>query len=658
MKRIGTKLTATIVLLLLVTCASLGVFAYINTSESAINQVEKSLAEKSKDTAHYMEERFKRSFVELESLAANQIVQSMDEKKQKVFLTEQLKKKEDYLTFAVITADGTSHYLDGTTADLSDRDYVVEAFAGKSAMSDVIVSRVTGEPVMMIATPIDTKTGEKALLLARIDGYYLSNIVNEITFGKTGYAFMLNEEGTILGHKNEDYVKNQLNYITSSKEEGKYKEEAKVFRTILDSGEGVFKDETRLMGYHTLDNGWVIAVVANESEMLSSLDGLQRDFIFSSIFMAILGIIIAFFLSLSISKPITELVEISEHLAKGDFTNTTSNKYQKRRDELGQLSRALMRMSDSMKTMISNVHNSANSVSDSSSRLMQHAADVNQMTYDISRSIQEVDRSAESQMAMAEEGAQSMEQISSGIHNVAEIAATVAAHSEFITEKVNDGHIAVQKSVEQMIIIQQGTEKETKIIHELQKESAEIGQISQMIADISAQTNLLALNASIEAARAGEAGKGFAVVATEVRKLSEQTAHSASQINRLIQSVQTYTSEAVIAAEQGEEGVVNGLEVIDKLGDRFQDIVKAVEEISNQIEEMTAVSEEMSSNTEEVSASMEEMSATAGASAEYVHEVTAATDNQKRTVEDMNDFTKHLSEMAQELRKSVNQFKL
>ena len=170
-KSIGAKLVASIVTLLIVTCVALGILSFSTSSSALEEQVETNLVWKAEDISRYMEEVFKRLFADVESIANQAVVQEMDLEQQFTYLNEQLSERTDYLAFGIIDENGISYYSDGTTADLSDRDYVINAFNGETTMSDILISRVTNEPVLMIATPIDTTTGEKALLLARMDGY-------------------------------------------------------------------------------------------------------------------------------------------------------------------------------------------------------------------------------------------------------------------------------------------------------------------------------------------------------------------------------------------------------------------------------------------------------------------------------------------------------
>lgn len=662
MRTIGSKLILSIVLLVIGGSVLLGFFTYLNSSKALLTQAEMTLNEKSMDTAHYIDERFKRSFVELEALAESQEVRSMNSEIQNAYLADQLENNADYLTFAIITSDGISHYMDGTTADLSDRQYVIDAFNGQTTLSSSIISRVTGEPVFMMASPIKTENEEPALLLARIDGYYLSSIVEEIGYGESGYAFILDETGKIIGHPERSLVKGEVSFFDEMEAEKEQSAEIEDLREILTSEEGVlqykYEGTERYLGYHTLENGWKMAIVSFKDEMLSSMYGLKKDFFIVAVVIIIFGILVAYFMARSISRPIQAVKTIGEQLAEGSFDYKIPERYLKRSDEIGSLSHTLVRMTDNMRDMIEQVRSGAENLTDSSQRLDRKSEEVTKMSNEISSAIEQVEHGSEMQVQMSEDSARAMEEMSTGIQNVAEIAANIAGNSDYITERVSEGHVAVQTSVQQMNNIQATTTQSTTVIRQLANEAHEIGQISKMITDISEQTNLLALNASIEAARAGDAGKGFAVVASEVRKLSDQTAESASQINRLIDSVQSHTNEAVKAAEQGDDNVMKGLDVINQLGERFEEIVKSIAQISNDIGEMSAVSEEMSASSEEVSAAMEEMAATARDASDYIGEVMTAADRQLVTVKEMDEYTDRLLSLAGELRSSINKFSI
>lgn len=658
-KGIGGKLIIAIIALVLVTCGTLGIFTWINSTNAVGEQVRSNLESRAKDVSTYIEKHFELTLVEVEAIAEQAAVQSMDFEEQKKYLTSRLKDNENYLSFGIIQADGTAHYLDDTTADLSDRDYVLAGFTGKSVMSEITISRVTGEPVILIVSPIDTVTGEDALLLARIDGYYLSNIVQDITVGDSGYAIMLDAKGTVIGHKNHALVKEQSNPILADPESG----EAVAAQTMVDNTNGYASFETKdtatnLMGYHTLTNGWKMGVVAVEDEMFAGLSRLKSNFMWMTVVVLMLGILISFAISRSMSRPIQHIVHITEGLSTGDFTQEIPRKYLKRVDEMGTVTRALDRMKANMREMIAQVGKEATAVNDASCDLTGEVTAVTKQSKQIAGAIEEVNRGAQSQTVMSEESASAMEQMAFGIQNVAEVASSVATNTEFIAGKISESTGAVQQSISRMQEIQAGTNMELGVIRKLAQESQEIGLISNMITDISDQTNLLALNASIEAARAGESGKGFAVVADEVRKLSEQTAESAAKINVLIDNVQMYTLEAVKAAESGEENVGRGLTAIRTVGERFEEMVSAVGAIASQVEELNASAGQMSANTEEVSASMEEMAATAHTASEYVHEVKGSTESQIATVAAMNEQTVALSEMAKRLNSAVQKFKL
>lgn len=658
LKGIGAKLTASIVILILISTSLLGIFAYTNSSKILMEQLERSMIWKAEDISKYIEEFFKRTFIEIEAIAQQTVIQSDELEPQLAYLDEKIQ-QTDYLGFGIVDATGIAHYPDGTTADLSDRAYIMEAFTGKTAMSDTIISRVTNEPVVMIATPL--QPGNPSLLIARIDGYFLSDLVDEIRIGESGYAFIINSEGTVQAHPNRTYVKEQMNFLQPSLENGDGVSEAALIEQMLNNDDGFYhfssKDDANyFLAYRTLSNGWKIGIVAVEEEMLAWLHDLKWNFFGTSAVVVVVAILLAYVISRSLSRPIRQVVRISESLSTGDFTQTISDQYARRNDEIGILSRSLMKMVTGMKEMIVQVHRSADQVHRSSDAVMTDVQNVSVMAQNITKAIEEVKIGAETQANMAEEGSAAIQQLSDAIQGIADIANHVAEHTDRITQKVHDGYAEVQQTTNQMALIHKSTAEELQAIRNLESDSNKIGIISTLISDISAQTNLLALNASIEAARAGEAGRGFTVVAGEIRKLSEQIQEAVTQIHSLIERVQANTKKVVISTEENEAKVELGLQLTQALEERFQGIVQSVDAIMNEIEQLRAYAQQLSANTEQVTASIEEMSVTAKSSSDHTNEVTAYTVNQLQNVKEMMRQAEELATMAKELRVAVSQF--
>lgn len=660
MKKIGVKLTLAIVSIILIVCGALATTSYLLSEKVLKQEVEQNLLTKATDVSLYIEEVFHRMFVEIEAVAKQSSVQALSyENLQPTFtvLEQQLSTYPEYLAFGIVDAKGIAHYTDGSTADLADRDYIQAALKGETALSDIVISRVTGEPVIMLATPIETTSNETALLLARIDGYILSNVIETIQSGDTGYAFILNEEGVMQGHMKKNYVKEQMNFIDENNTV------SDAIREMIGTHAGSLQFEDvdghiRLAGYYTLQNNWVMAVTATEDELHAALNGMKLNVIVFSIIFVVIGIIVAYFIGRSLSKPITKLVDISEGVGNGDFTQQVPSKYTKREDELGVLANSLMTMITNMRDMISKVNVNATTVSSTATSLQQTVGDVTISMNQISNAMEETNGTTKIQATMVDESAQAMEQMATGIQQVAETSNMVAVHTAQIETQILQGQHAVQSSMTQMANIQQGTMRELEIITHLERESTEISAISRMITEISDQTNLLALNASIEAARAGDAGKGFSVVAEEVRKLSEQTAQSATKIDHLITNMQQYTVEVVQAARASEENVEVGIEKIQLLEQNFTQIIESAQQIGQELEVLSGSAQQMSANTEEVTAAMEEVSASATATNEYVANVKEIACDQYGAAMQMDEEAKHLADLSTELQAAVQRFKL
>ncbi|MEY8742404.1 methyl-accepting chemotaxis protein [Bacillales bacterium AN1005] len=188
--------------------------------------------------------------------------------------------------------------------------------------------------------------------------------------------------------------------------------------------------------------------------------------------------------------------------------------------------------------------------------------------------------------------------------------------------------------------------------------SHEIGHITNVITGISAQTNLLALNAAIEAARAGEHGKGFAVVADEVRKLAEESTNSTEQIANLIQLIQNETNVTLETMEKAAEEVQSGLNVVNVAGSSFEKIEQAVNGVVSQIEDISESLKKLSRGTNSVKDSIKNVSNVAQESSMITQNISAATEEQLASMEEITSSSLALAKLADDLQVIINQFKI
>jgi methyl-accepting chemotaxis protein len=209
----------------------------------------------------------------------------------------------------------------------------------------------------------------------------------------------------------------------------------------------------------------------------------------------------------------------------------------------------------------------------------------------------------------AAENAATMSEISSTIETVSVNTSSVAEAAEQAAVQARDGSRNLDRLTIQMQNISKSSAEAQKVIEGLNDKSKNITQIVGLITQIADQTNLLALNAAIEAARAGEHGRGFAVVAEEVRKLAEQSAGAAKQINSLISEVQAESALAVTSMGGGYKEVQAGDAVVREVAQGLQGIIEAAQGLSGQIHDVAAAAEQMSAGVQNVAAGTEEQTA-------------------------------------------------
>lgn len=350
-------------------------------------------------------------------------------------------------------------------------------------------------------------------------------------------------------------------------------------------------------------------------------------------------------------------------------------------DAAVKLSRVAQEVNDATNQIASTIQQVAKGTQEQTSAVTRTASSVEQMTM----AIEGVAKGAQEQSEAVSKAAEITDQISNTIEQVAGNAAAVTDATSISAESARKGAETVEHTLEGMQSIKAKVGISAEKVQEMGRRSAEIGEIVATIEDIASQTNLLALNAAIEAARAGEHGKGFAVVAEEVRKLAERSTLATKEIGNLVNGILSTVTEAVRAMEEGSNEVELGVESANLAGEALSEILTATEDVGRQaamaaeasnrmrnasidlvnavnsvsavVEENTASTEEMSANSSEVSQSIEQIASVSEENSAAVEEVSASAEQMSAQMGDVNKAVVSLTDMANNLKVIVAQFK-
>jgi len=265
----------------------------------------------------------------------------------------------------------------------------------------------------------------------------------------------------------------------------------------------------------------------------------------------------------------------------------------------------------------------------------------------------------------SDEQVRTVTETSNVVNNMVQNVQTISRNSTNVKEAATqakqlsvDGNNIIKNAVLQMNSIETSIGGLNNIIGGLGERSAEIGEIVEVITSIATQTNLLALNAAIEAARAGEQGKGFAVVSEEVRKLAEESSTSALRISDLIVRIQEETNKAVDFMQFTTNEVKTGINNVNGAGESFEKIQQSVKEVSLQINEVSSSVEQMVGGADQLSKTMEQIIEISLSTAEGTQNISAATEEQLASMQEIAASTITLSKMAEDLHEQTSVFKV
>lgn len=278
------------------------------------------------------------------------------------------------------------------------------------------------------------------------------------------------------------------------------------------------------------------------------------------------------------------------------------------------------------------------------SRVIDASQQVSKATRDTGTVAQGLLAATQKQAAEIRDAGGAVELMTKSIQEVDSSAAQSSEVARRTLEMTEQGARAVQNSVVGMDGIREQIQETSKRIKRLGESSQEIGEIVDLISDITEQTNVLALNAAIQAASAGEAGRGFAVVAEEVQRLAERSGEATKQIGLLVKTIQGDTQDAVSAMEKSTQGVVEGARLSDEAGKSLHEIEASTRELTDLVNSISVSTQVQTDMAQEV--------------ANVMADILKITEQTSKGTQLTNASVAQLEGLAKELSGSVSGFKL
>ena len=420
----------------------------------------------------------------------------------------------------------------------------------------------------------------------------------ELTGVDGSYAYFVSADGMMVYHSSADKIGNPVENaavkgITNRLAAGEKP-------SAIGDGSVVYeyKGSDKFAGYAFTNGGNIVVVTGDYDLVMAPMRALRILLTVTATILLIVTIVAFYIIISTMLKPVGTLVEIIDDTARFDLRhNPKSNDVCKRKDEFGLIGNSVREMRNSLRDIVSKIEANSDEIETNVNDLNETAHVVNTMCTDNSATTEQL-------AASMQECSASSESINSDIMGIQN-----SAHQ--IEMQANDGSTVSDEIMERATNLKRTTEKASRTTREKysdvkvmadaaienSKAAEKINELTNTIMAISSQTSLLALNASIEAARAGEAGRGFAVVATEIGNLAGQTSSAVSNINGIVDEVNSAISQMqTCLTEMGEfieNTVLKDYENFSKVGDQYQDdadIFKdSMSSIKNSVDELTEI---------------------------------------------------------------------
>ncbi|MCM1989059.1 methyl-accepting chemotaxis protein [Oceanirhabdus seepicola] len=667
MKSIKTKLILGLIILISITCFGLAYTSYNSSAGTLLSETTANLKIISGESSKVIGQRIQNGMSVLEAIASDNRLSDPNydfNKKLELLNKEVNRSGYEVMYIADLTGQATPH--SGNTINVSDREYFQRASKGETVVSDLLDSkRAKGTKVIVYATPLKHNGKINSVLVAVYDASVFSKIISDIKIGETGYAYVINNKGYVVADKNIDRVMSNVNMLDDSKKLNN-KSLEKIATNMMNgeagTGDYTYNDVTKIVGYAPIANTkWTLGVTAPIDEVLRGLDNLKRSSIIAAIIMLFISAVVIYFIGVSFTTPLVKLSEIINKLSNYDLqvnNDSVTNKYLKRKDEIGVITKSLFTMQENFTDLIKKITDISKDVNSASGMMTEVTAETVKSSEEISSTIQYIATGASDQAHNTQSGFNNLTELGNLIEKQNEHMIETRANSDKVTDLANEGLIEIASLKSAVEESGKSAKDITSVIHEANESSKKIGTASTMIASIAEQTNLLALNAAIEAARAGESGKGFAVVADEIRKLAEQSTESTKEIDLMVNELEIRVGNVVEKMKTVTDNVERQEFSAKKTEDKYKLISDAIADSSNNIDELDIVIKEITHRKNETQDIINNLSAISQENAANTEEAASHIEEQVSSMEQIANSSEGLFELSNELDELAGKFKI